>query len=110
MPVPAYAKTGCDGYAISGYMPYTNMLSACARACALRCFWWPYSILSGSACPGWRHRRHWQVQEQFALQLTDVEMAELVAFLESLSGENIAELVAEARQARAGNVTVDHCH
>jgi hypothetical protein len=33
-----------------------------------------------------------------------------VAFLESLSGENIAELVAEARQARAGNVTVDHCH
>ena len=44
------------------------------------------------------------------LQLTDAEMAALVAFLESLTGDNIAELVAEARQVRIGNVTMDQCH
>jgi cytochrome c peroxidase len=44
------------------------------------------------------------------LQLTDAEIAALVAFLESLTGDNIAELVAEARQVRIGNVTGDQCH
>jgi cytochrome c peroxidase len=41
------------------------------------------------------------------LHLTDAEVAALVAFLESLTGDNIAALIADARSVRVGNVTVE---
>jgi cytochrome c peroxidase len=39
------------------------------------------------------------------LHLTDAEVVALVAFLESLTGDNIEALIAEARCVRVGNVT-----
>ncbi len=39
------------------------------------------------------------------LQLSDAQIAALVAFLESLTGDNLAELIADARSIRVGNVT-----
>jgi cytochrome c peroxidase len=41
------------------------------------------------------------------LHLTDEGVAALVAFLESLTGSNIAELIADARSVRIGNVTAE---
>jgi cytochrome c peroxidase len=41
------------------------------------------------------------------LHLTDAEVVALVAFLESLTGDNIAVLIAEARNVRVGNVTAE---
>ena len=41
------------------------------------------------------------------LHLTDAEVAALVALLESLTGDNIAALIADARSVRVGNVTVE---
>jgi hypothetical protein len=41
------------------------------------------------------------------LHLTDAEVAALVAFLESLTGDNMAALIADARSVRVGNVTVE---
>jgi cytochrome c peroxidase len=41
------------------------------------------------------------------LHLTDAEVAALVALLESLTGDNIAVLIADARSVRVGNVTVE---
>jgi cytochrome c peroxidase len=38
------------------------------------------------------------------LQLTDAEIAALVAFLESLTGDTLADLIADARSIRVGNV------
>jgi cytochrome c peroxidase len=38
------------------------------------------------------------------LQLTDTEIAALVAFLESLTGDNLVDLIADARSIRVGNV------
>jgi len=38
-------------------------------------------------------------------QLTDAEVTALFAFLESLTGDNMAALIAEARSAQVGNVT-----
>ena len=39
------------------------------------------------------------------LHLTDDDMAALVVFLENLTGDNIAELIADARSIRVGNIT-----
>ena len=41
------------------------------------------------------------------LHLTDKDIAALVAFLESLTGTNIAALIADARSVRIGNVTIE---
>jgi cytochrome c peroxidase len=39
------------------------------------------------------------------LYLTDDDMAALVVFLENLTGDNIVELIADARSVRVGNIT-----
>jgi cytochrome c peroxidase len=41
------------------------------------------------------------------LQLTDEDIAALVAFLESLTGDNIAALITDARSVRVGNVSTE---